>query len=241
MIRLYYFIALSAILLSSCATTYTPPLINAPLLGEREDAAVNFALGTRGLYVNVAYAYTQNLGLYFDSNMNLFPENIFQQDGWRLDAGSVSLGTGVFGKTHDGLHYEVFGGAGLGGGVKLDGSFDVIQEGNFTQLYIQTDFGVRRPAFSVIGAARLTYIDFYDLWKEGGNHRHTNAMLLQPSVQFRLQDKNLKTQRHTLQIDFALPLKNPVNFRYPSVTVGIGLLFFGNMKKEKQLAAKNKF
>lgn len=220
-----YLLISSLIVLASCSTTYIPPLVNAPLLKEKDELRGGAYLTTKGLHFNLGYATGHSTAFVADGWFTILPESVFEE--WLPESGGLNFGLGLYGSNGQGAHYELYGGLGWGTGTKRRGT-DLFENASYFRFFVQPDLGIRQEKFELVLASRLSYLAVYQFNFEGFDYGGTNGLFIEPSAQIRIP-VNVEGDRNflTLQGDLSIPFKgeSAIPFDYAPFVLGVGFNF----------------
>jgi len=235
----YFGFVIMGLMLSSCASVYSPSIVNAPLFSEEGEVQIQLQTGTGGTGLQGAFAIDYNLG--FIGNFNYLERNNI--DGDKLKHAIGELGFGYFVPQGHDFKFEIFGGYGYGfgstrfsGNSSLSNNYDLLQ-GNYHKLFIQADVGIPTDYFDI----GLSFRDANALYFNGkgvsnGNVTYfkENASFLESVLFTRFGYKYVK---FTAQMGLSLPLNNAQhisqNYYAFMFNIGVYVAIRDSFKKEK--------
>ncbi len=152
------FLIVTSFIFNSCAPTYVPNVVNAPMLNNQYEFQGNINTGTSGLDYQVAFAPSKKIGVMFngsymnstsDSSDTYHKHNFFE------------AGVGYYTKFSKDGHFEIFAGYGQG---KVDALTDflsstIIINSKYNRFFLQPDIGFATPYFDLVFSPRIVYVN----------------------------------------------------------------------------------
>lgn len=217
---------------SSCVTLYKPNSINTPLLKEKGEANVGFALGITGnglANLQSSYAFSENAALMLNGMYHSRSNDSVNSGATgneRLNIFNGELGLGYFqnlGEAKKGL-FQFYGGVGAGHAsnkiinyanapyVNANYANAFIQPGiAFTDKYFDFSFDVRANFVQMFNVNGYLYTQF-EWWNTDfvlSKDTAFNFMNIEPAITFRVGDNRLKG---FFQLGAIIPVYNAENY-----------------------------
>ena len=234
-------LSIGFIYLSSCAPTYIPNAINAPLMKNAGEVNAAVYAGTNGVDGQASVAIINHLGVMADYSYGNRTNTGTDSTGFRnheFFEGGIGYFLAPLSKT---TCFEVWGGYGEGNSAaKADKSGLYVKKndivsGNYSRYFLQVDYGLRTKKFEIGFAARYSYVNF-------SSYRNSNSITtyhgldesyVQPTGFIRVGGKHIKfTTQMGLSVRTSFFNDEKPKFRSQPFYISFGLQATLNRKWE---------
>lgn len=149
--KILYFLPL---VFSSCASLYIPPMVNAPLLKEKNETQLELSVSPNSIYASADYAFSEQYGIMINGNLsygNVCDENDIFIEGEGSSSPYIDLSItgryahkyveGAIGRFNLLQSEKTFLEAFVGGGYGI--ADENKYHNKYSQVFVQGDFGQR--------------------------------------------------------------------------------------------------
>lgn len=227
------YIALSLFFFQACAPTYFPNAVHSPMLFsnqvfDEKDVTFGAYLGTSGVDGQLAFAMNKSFAMMF--NTAISPRN--KEYSY---FGEVGIGNyHNFGRKQQ-LHFEIYGGGGLGFAKSIDSTSlfgspsSKIAEGNYSRFFIQPVFGLNKAAFETSIAVRTVLINHSKYIENSVEIDVPNAVFFEPAFNLRFGfggEGFFENKKLSLQLGLPIALdSDKVLFDYEPIILNLGFIW----------------
>ena len=182
------FIIVIIALLSSCAPTYVPNKVNAPLLTGQGDLHFDGNAGSSGVDFQGALGVTDNIGVMINTSFEEKSDSVSSDYHKHQFA---EIGVGFHDRINDNIVYEVWGGYGFGEIYSRDDLYytNFVSKGKANRIFIQPNIGYTSEVFDIALSTRFCYLKYKP---EVSSFMPNERFYFEPAITARLGYKYIK-------------------------------------------------
>jgi hypothetical protein len=216
-IQLFFpFYAIVLLLLNSCAPSYIPNVINAPMLTNKGEFQASMHFGASGFNPQFTYAITNHLGIMAnasfmdattDSTSNSYHKHSFYE-----------FGPGYYTNFGSRFKFGLYGGYGFGtiNAVYENSLWTSRSDVKCSRLFLQPTIGITSSIFDLGLSSRFVVVSFN---QEGLNP--DTGVMFEPAITAKLGYEHIKAVG---QIGLSLPINSDnIHFNYQFGLVSLGI------------------
>ena len=229
MIQKIIIACVATLIMQSCSrNVYVPSVSNVPLLSEKDDINIGFALN----FIQLSYAPTNNIGLMLNADKQSFWQDPLQDSSTRRY--HVEVGGGYYRHLNEYTIIQAYGGAGFG---KVSfGEFNNIDSTSFSarqvKFFIMPSITFRHKYIDISLSTKFIGIDYYNI--NDSQYSYNSAVdndfdlrlidspfytLFEPAVTLRTGSEKIKMM---LQVQHSFLLEDrPLGRRKETFVLGI--------------------
>ena len=211
--KFYQSLVLIILLISACAPSYVPNVVNTPLLSNKGEFQVTANAALSGFDPQLSYAVTDNIGLMV--NGSFANQTSDSTDDYHKHQ-FVELGAGYYKKIGQRVRFEGYGGLGFGNLESNDDDalFIPFSSVKTTRVFLQPTIGATTEIFDGSFSSRFVVVNMkQDLHSDIG-------YFIEPVLTSRLGYKYVKV---VTQFGVSIPLNSEIDFGYEPFIFSIGL------------------
>jgi hypothetical protein len=204
--KLYLIVVmLGVLIINSCAPSYIPNVINAPLLSNKGEFQARLNSGISGFDPQFSYAVTDNIGVMLNGSYNYQNDSDSYHKHYFIESGA-----GYFGKLQESGRFEVFGGYGYGDVKTLTPwlpGWVAYADGYYHRIFIQPSIGAVTNVFEGSFSTRFVMVNmhFRDYYGDKPSADNSFNPFIEPVITAKIGYKYVK---FVTQIGFSIPLGN---------------------------------
>lgn len=147
----------SILLFNACAPAYTPNVVNAPLLNNKNETQISLHAGFSGTDAQIAYAATDHIGLMLNWS---YRNNTFDTSSSYHYHNFIEGGVGYYTSFSSQGKFEAFAGYGYGNvDVQINNSVGTsLVQASYSRFFLQPNLGFTSQMFDVGVAPRFVYV-----------------------------------------------------------------------------------
>jgi len=153
--------SVSALFFNSCAPAYTPNVINAPLLNNKNEFQADLAAGISGTDLQLAYAAGKHIGFMVNGS---YRDNTSDTTTNYHKHSFIEAGIGYYTTFSKDGHFELFGGYGYGDAdVRANTILNTVNttKATYHRVFVQPDIGFSSEFFDIAFSPRFVVINMH--------------------------------------------------------------------------------
>lgn len=206
--------------IQSCAPTYLPNVVHSPMLFnnqifDEKDSAFGTYIGINGIDAQAAFALNKRSAML--ANLSVYPGSAYNYFG---EAGIGNYSN--FGKKQR-LHFEYYGGAGLGFAKSSS------DKASYGRLFVQPIFGYNRSLFETSIATRIVLVNHFKYQTGSTVEKVPGQLFFEPALTFRFGfggEGFFENKKLCLQFGLSItPNADNLKFDYSPGLLSLGFLW----------------
>ncbi len=211
--KLFHFLIILSLIISSCAPSYVPNVVNTPLLSNKGEFQASANVALSGFDPQIAYAITDNIGLMV--NGSFANQTSDTTDDYHKHQ-FVEFGAGYYKRIGPFFRFESYGGVGFGNLESNDNDAVFIPYSSVktTRFFVQPTIGATSHIMDSSFSSRFVIVNMNQ-----GSHSDI-GYFLEPVMTAKLGYKYVKV---VTQFGISIPLNSEIDFGYEPFIFSLGL------------------